>query len=335
MTSAFTWDDEHLSAVTTCPFVTAREAWWTGRALGLPFGHTEVSGSVDLQARVRGALLVIEIEASSPDSYSPEREEMDAHPDRWRDSVAAQLDGAARAIDESLRGAGITALAVPPAPLPDPRAERLRVDPARAMPPTRRKVRYAGTVIAADAGGYTFERGRRADAQTIFCDSATGEPTERVPLLLGETYWVTGEGPSLSTVDVAVVDAASLDALAPTRDACAALGLDTSIVDLRAFLARELQYGPLDAAASGRRLSAILFEQHEAVTTAAGSVALANSLAAILARIAPSARAAAMREASALDPEGVLESANRVLAEAGSRRRFVPASGDIGVWILR
>jgi hypothetical protein len=151
----------------------------------------------------------------------------------------------------------VPARAQPLEPEVEARIAFTRRDFARAMPPTRRRVREARTISSRTP----------IDATTVFCDHRTGAEVDPVPLLDGEDYWTTRQIDRIATIDVAAVDNASLRALDSAPRA----------VDLYAFLARELQYGPLDVPAARKTLLRGWLESRDAISLEAGEVAVKNS----------------------------------------------------------
>ncbi len=342
MSAVATWGrgvsrEAHLS------FVTVREARWAERALALDAAfNASVTRwpNIELDSSIRSTTWSLSLDARRPDSYSEELERMEADPDGWDAMIVRQLDDAVPVLSARLTAAGLAPLAAGrPAPAVEPctaAGEALRVDRARPMPPTRRRTRRARTVttIAAD-GVVSFDDGARTDATTVFPD-VTAEEGRALPgpasLIVGETYWTTGDGALVATVDVAAVPASTLAIVAPVYAELAALGLDTDLVPPDAFLARELQYGPIDLRAARRRLSALLLERSHSLTATAEVPALANSLAVIVALVVPNADLRALLP-RAESVDATFARANVLLASA--RAAYAPLARDPSVWTLR
>lgn len=251
----WTWEDEHQSATLTIPFASAREARWAAQRM--PGWRAE---SVQVATSGTTRFFTIEAFIDAPDSYSDEWNELANDPERYRARTRAALARATTKVERELEHLGLVASAAATlAPEVEACIERTRRDRARAMPPTRRRAREAVSVLAESADGYVLERGRTIEA---FCDHLTGERLAPVPLMVGEAYWMNG-----AEIDVANVDDGSLRALEGA----------TSPFDLRAFLARELQYGPLDVAAATKTLLRAWLEAHDALCLDAGTIAVENS----------------------------------------------------------
>ena len=269
----WTWDEEHEDGALSVPFATWREAMWAARLIGSSYAD-----GVDIRVgATMSRFLSIGVELGSPDSYSDEWEEMERDPDGYRARTQAAIARAKAKVDDEIARLGITPAPYQPfSPEVEQRITDTRTRLGRAMPPTRRAVRAAVTISEATPTGYRAER-QTIDASTVFCNYLTGEAIPPVPLLVGETYWMTGNGPIVATVDVADVEPGAESALAGMLHD----------VDLRAFLARELQYGPLDLARARSLLLRDWLDKRHALSLEAGPVAVANSQTLLDRRLGP------------------------------------------------
>lgn len=276
----WTWDHEHEAGSLSVPFASAREATWAHRTLGS--GWYAESIQVRIGATT-GRFLGISAEVAKPDSaYDDEWDEIDDRYEHYRARTQAALAGSVAKVDAELAALGLT---------PAPRAEfaadaEQRIADVlprigRAMPPTRRHTRDAVYVSEVIPAGYRAEH-RTIDASTVFCNYQTGEAIPPVPLVVGEMYWMTGNCPIVATVDVADVPPGAESVLADILP-----GDARPTIDLRAFLARELQYGPLDVDRARGILLRRWLAEHNAVSTEAGPIALANSQRMLERRLGP------------------------------------------------
>jgi hypothetical protein len=315
----FEWDGDRQEGRARFRFASKRELDWTRFAMDDSAG-AEVSGTH------ADGLLTLVIDVPAPDSYSEEDRLREEQPELWASRVTAILANAEARLEEEFLRRGLISLRREPAfdgPPGQPSIDLRGVESeqARGMPPTQRRVRRAARVLERTEGGYLLDCGQRIDASTRWLHHRTHAPVVPVPLRTGCTYWVTGDGASAETIDVAEVkDAIAL--LDGAIEGCREMCLDTSVL--------------------GKRYRACLLELHDALPCDAPVNALANSLAMIVSHRAGDPSAAGrfrtevmnQRQRVIADPSALLAIANEILCAWPAAGHFAACPGG-ATWIRR